>query len=46
VLVVLESMKMEITLTAPADSSVADVHVGVGDSVVQGQVLVELEASA
>ncbi|MCW2985355.1 MAG: biotin/lipoyl-binding protein [Conexibacter sp.] len=45
VLIVIESMKMELTLIAPADATVADVLVAVGDSVKQGQPLVELEAT-
>ncbi len=46
VLVVLESMKMEITLVAPMPATVLDVQITVGDSVRQGQPLVELEALA
>ncbi|EHN11013.1 Methylcrotonyl-CoA carboxylase biotin-containing subunit [Patulibacter medicamentivorans] len=46
VLVVLESMKMEITLVAPMAATVVDVQIAVGDSVRQGQALVELEATA
>jgi len=46
VLVVLESMKMEITLVAPMPATVVDVQIAVGDSVRQGQSLVELEALA
>ncbi len=46
VLVVLESMKMEITLVAPIAATVVDVQIAVGDSVRQGQALVELEAIA
>jgi acetyl-CoA/propionyl-CoA carboxylase biotin carboxyl carrier protein len=48
-LVVLESMKMEISIAAPRDGSVADVLVAAGDQVDRGAVLVELaeeEASA
>jgi acetyl-CoA/propionyl-CoA carboxylase biotin carboxyl carrier protein len=45
VLVVLESMKMEIAVTAPIDATVAEVHVKAGDGVKQGQPLVELEAA-
>jgi 3-methylcrotonyl-CoA carboxylase alpha subunit len=43
VLVVIESMKMELSLTAPAAATVGAVHVGVGQSVKQGQAVVELE---
>jgi acetyl-CoA/propionyl-CoA carboxylase biotin carboxyl carrier protein len=46
VLVVMESMKMEMTLIAPADATVAEVHVAQGDGVRQGQPLVELEVAA
>jgi acetyl-CoA/propionyl-CoA carboxylase biotin carboxyl carrier protein len=46
ILVVMESMKMELSLAAPADGIVADVHVGPGEGVRQGQPLVELEDAA
>ncbi|MCW3010964.1 MAG: biotin/lipoyl-binding protein, partial [Solirubrobacterales bacterium] len=42
VLVVIESMKMELALTAPVASTVGLVHVSEGDSVRQGQAVVEL----
>ena len=42
VLVVLESMKMELSVQAPADGVVADVAVAVGDRVTVGQPLVEV----
>lgn len=45
-LVVLEAMKMEIRVSAPADGMVKAVHVAVGDVVERGQVLVELEAES
>jgi pyruvate/2-oxoglutarate dehydrogenase complex dihydrolipoamide acyltransferase (E2) component len=47
-LVVLESMKMEISIAAPRDGSVAAVFVAAGDQVERGAVLVELaeESSA
>ncbi len=45
VLVVIESMKMELALTAPAASRVGAVHVSEGDSVKQGQAVVELTGS-
>ena len=38
-LVILEAMKMEHTLTAPADAQVASVDVGVGDQVPEGAIL-------
>jgi acetyl-CoA/propionyl-CoA carboxylase biotin carboxyl carrier protein len=43
VLVVMESMKMELTIVAPAAGTVADVHVSAGDRVARGQALVEVE---
>jgi acetyl-CoA/propionyl-CoA carboxylase biotin carboxyl carrier protein len=48
-LVVLESMKMEISIAAPRDGSVAEVLVAAGNQVDRGAVLIELaeeEASA
>ncbi|HEY7207234.1 MAG TPA: biotin carboxylase N-terminal domain-containing protein [Gaiellaceae bacterium] len=42
-LVVLEAMKMETPLVSPYDATVGAVHVGEGDRVAGGQVLVELE---
>ena len=42
-LVVLESMKMEIPVKAPAAGVVSAIHVAPQDSVQQGEVLVELE---
>jgi acetyl-CoA/propionyl-CoA carboxylase biotin carboxyl carrier protein len=48
-LVVLESMKMEISIAAPRDGSVAEILVAAGDQVDRGAVLIELaeeEASA
>lgn len=41
-LVVLESMKMEISIAAPHDGSVAAVHIAAGDQVERGAVLIEL----
>ena len=38
-LVVLEAMKMEHTVAAPADGLLAELHVGAGDQVATGQVL-------
>ena len=40
-LVVLEAMKMETEITAPADGTVARVEVSVGDAVQGGQALIE-----
>jgi 3-methylcrotonyl-CoA carboxylase alpha subunit len=48
-LVVMESMKMEISIASPRDGSIAAVHVAAGDQVERGAVLIELtdeEASA
>jgi len=42
-LLVLEAMKMETPLVSPYDAIVRAVHVGEGDRVTRGQVLVELE---
>jgi 3-methylcrotonyl-CoA carboxylase alpha subunit len=39
-LAVLEAMKMEHTLTAPADRTIAEVLVGVGDQVTEGSVII------
>ena len=44
-LVVIESMKMEISVAARADGRVGTVHVGVGDQVKVGQKLLEMGAS-
>jgi biotin carboxyl carrier protein len=41
----MESMKMELTLTAPAGARVQEVLVAEGDGVKQGQALVELEVA-
>jgi methylmalonyl-CoA carboxyltransferase small subunit len=43
VLVVLEAMKMETTVTSPVAGKIAKVHVAVGDPVQGGQVVVEFE---
>jgi biotin carboxyl carrier protein len=42
VLVVLESMKMELSVQSPRDGAVAEVLVGVGDQIVRGQTLIAL----
>ncbi|MCM2371940.1 biotin/lipoyl-containing protein [Aporhodopirellula aestuarii] len=42
-LLVLEAMKMENQIIAPAPAKVAKVHVKAGESVTEGQLLVELE---
>jgi acetyl-CoA carboxylase carboxyltransferase component len=46
VLLLLESMKMEVPLEAPAAGSVLAVHAAVGDVVQQEQALIELELGA
>ncbi len=45
VLLVLEAMKMEHGIAAPADGSVVAVHYGVGEQVDEGAELLEFEAS-
>ncbi len=42
-LLVLEAMKMETPLVSPYDATVRAVHVGEGDHVAGGAVLLELE---
>jgi acetyl-CoA carboxylase biotin carboxyl carrier protein len=42
-LLILESMKMEIPIVAPRAGKVARLHVKEGDTVQEGQLLVELE---
>jgi len=44
--IVVESMKMETTLTAPSDGSVRAVNVAVGDKVMPGQILVDIDKEA
>jgi 3-methylcrotonyl-CoA carboxylase alpha subunit len=44
--VVLESMKMELSITAPADGVVAEIAVAVGEKVAQDQPLARVEAEA
>jgi acetyl-CoA/propionyl-CoA carboxylase biotin carboxyl carrier protein len=44
-LVVLESMKMELALTAPTDGTVAELSVAVGDKVIVNQPLARVEAA-
>ncbi len=43
-LMVMEAMKMEHTMNAPADGQVAQFHFRAGDSVTQGDVLLEFTA--
>jgi acetyl-CoA carboxylase biotin carboxyl carrier protein len=40
---VLESMKMEIPVTAPAAGRVTKIHVREGETVQEGQLLIEVE---
>jgi biotin carboxyl carrier protein len=44
-LIVMEAMKMEIRITAPADGKIAKLHVQQGDTVDRGQLLVEVGVS-
>ena len=44
-LLVVEAMKMEHTIVAPAGGVVAELRVSVGDTVDQGQLLVRIEAA-
>ena len=40
----MEAMKMEHTITAPADGTVELIHYGVGDQVAEGEALVAIRA--
>ena len=42
-LMILESMKMEIPVNAPAAGRVAKIHAREGESVQEGQLLIEVE---
>jgi len=44
--IVVESMKMETTLTAPYDGRVSKVNVSKGDKVMPGQILVDIDRDA
>jgi len=44
--IVVESMKMETTLTAPSDGRVRAVNVAAGDKVMPGQILVDIDRDA
>ncbi len=46
VLVIVESMKMELSIVAPQDAVIREVRVAEGDRVAQGQSLIELEEVA
>jgi biotin carboxyl carrier protein len=43
VLLILESMKMEITVEAPCAGRVAEIRVGEGDSIEEGAILAVIE---
>ena len=45
-LLILEAMKMEHTITAPADGTVKTVHYAAGEQVLEGAELVTLEENA
>ncbi|MEH6526006.1 MAG: biotin/lipoyl-binding carrier protein [Sneathiella sp.] len=42
--IVLESMKMEIPILAPDDGTIAEILVGEGDPVKEGQVIARMQA--
>ena len=42
-IVLIECMKMEIPLVAPASGSIAEIHVAEGDNVAEGQAVATLE---
>jgi 3-methylcrotonyl-CoA carboxylase alpha subunit len=42
-LLILEAMKMEHTITAPADGRVKEIHYAAGDQVLEGAELITLE---
>ena len=44
VLLIIESMKMEIPVESPADGTVANVFVAAGDAVEEGQVVAVVDA--
>lgn len=43
-LLIIESMKMEIPLTAPEDAVVKEVRVGEGQPIAEGEIVIVLEA--
>jgi 3-methylcrotonyl-CoA carboxylase alpha subunit len=43
-LLILEAMKMEHTITAPADGTVQAIHYAAGEQVLEGAELIKLEA--
>jgi len=42
-LLILEAMKMEHTITAPADGTVKEIHYAAGEQVLEGAELITLE---
>jgi len=42
-LLILEAMKMEHTITAPADGTVKEIHYGAGEQVLEGAELIKVE---
>jgi biotin carboxyl carrier protein len=42
-IVLIECMKMEIPLVAPASGSIAEIHVAEGDNIAEGQAVATLE---
>ena len=44
-MVVLESMKMELALTAPVDGTVTELTVSVGDKVGRDEIVAKVEAA-
>ena len=45
VLLIIESMKMEIPVEAPASGTVSQIMVGEGDTVAEGQVVVKVDSA-
>jgi biotin carboxyl carrier protein len=43
-LLIIESMKMEIPLTAPEDAVVKEIRVGEGQPIAEGEIVIVLEA--
>jgi acetyl-CoA carboxylase biotin carboxyl carrier protein len=44
-LIIIESMKMEIPVEAPASGTVSQIMVGEGDTVAEGQVVVKVDSA-
>lgn len=45
VILIMESMKMEIEVTAPSDGKIAEIHVKEGDLVQEGDTIVTLDSA-